>query len=83
MEPPHIRDAWSRIEGAFAKLDLPTPRATDDYRPPTSFEKAILTGLQSKAHVYAGTADPAAVARRRARNRVARRSRRINRLVGA
>jgi hypothetical protein len=32
------------------------------------------------AVVYAGTADPAKVAKRRARNKVARRQRRVNRL---
>lgn len=49
------------------------------YREPTSFEKAILLGLQGKRHVYAGTVPEGEVAVRRRRNRVARRSRRINR----
>lgn len=38
----------------------------------------ILLALQGK-HIYAGTVDPETVARRRAANKVARRSRRINR----
>lgn len=57
-------------------------RVTTDYREPTRFEKAVLRGLQFK-HVYAGTVPPAVVAERRARNRAARRSRRINRQRGA
>lgn len=52
---------------------------TDDYRPPTEFERAVLNGLQSK-HVYMGTVPDDVVADRRRRNRVARRSRRINRI---
>jgi hypothetical protein len=43
------------------------------------YQLAILRGLQSK-HVYQGTVAPAEKARRRAANRVARRSRRTNRV---
>ncbi|WP_199721595.1 hypothetical protein [Cellulomonas rhizosphaerae] len=47
--------------------------------PQTSpYQLAILHGLQSK-HVYQGTVAPVVVAHRRAANKVARRSRRINR----
>lgn len=46
---------------------------------PTSF--GMLAALQGLPHIYAGTVDPAVVAHRRARNKVARRSRRINRLA--
>ena len=42
-------------------------------------QRQILTGLQTKP-IYQGTANPKAVALRRAKNRVARRSRRINRM---
>jgi len=42
------------------------------------FQRRILSALQTK-HVYAGTVDPKEVARRRAANKVARRSRRANR----
>ena len=42
-------------------------------------QRQILAGLQSKP-MYQGTANTQAVARRRAKNRVARRSRRINRM---
>jgi len=45
---------------------------------PSSYELAILTGLQDK-HVYQGTVAPAVRDRRRAANKTARRSRRINR----
>lgn len=38
----------------------------------------ILNGLQAKS-IYAGTVDPAEIAKRRARNKMARQSRRINR----
>lgn len=43
-----------------------------------TFQRQILNGLQDKP-VYQGTANPRKVAKRRAANRVARRSRRINR----
>lgn len=46
---------------------------------PTSF--GMLAALQGLSHIYAGTVDPAVVAHRRRRNKVARRSRRINRLA--
>ena len=45
--------------------------------------RAVFAALQSKAHIYAGTVPPAVVDERRRRNRVARRSRRINRLAAA
>ncbi|AVD98071.1 hypothetical protein FDH94_gp33 [Mycobacterium phage Jebeks] len=44
------------------------------------YSLAILHGLQDK-HFYAGTVPAATVAERRRRNKVARRSRRINRLA--
>lgn len=44
---------------------------------PTSYERAILFGLQFKP-MYAGTIDPVTVAERRAKNRNARRARRGN-----
>ncbi|QDB74280.1 hypothetical protein I5J44_gp33 [Mycobacterium phage Phineas] len=46
----------------------------------TLYSLAILKGLQDKP-IYYGSADAAAVAERRRRNKVARRSRRINRLA--
>jgi hypothetical protein len=42
-------------------------------------QRQILNGMQSMP-MYQGTADPIAVAKRRAKNKVARRSRRINRM---
>lgn len=42
-------------------------------------QKIVLMGLQYKPHVYAGTVPPETVAKRRAKNRVARVSRRVNR----
>jgi hypothetical protein len=57
---------------------------------PSAYSVMILLGLGAKTgnrqypgHVYEGTADPARVAQRRAKNRVARKSRRVNRLRGA
>lgn len=47
---------------------------------PTGYDRLILFGLQFKP-TYQGTVDPVVVARRRARNKAARRSRRINRLA--
>ncbi|UVT30937.1 hypothetical protein SEA_LANGERAK_33 [Mycobacterium phage Langerak] len=46
----------------------------------TLYSLAILKGLQDKP-TYAGTVPAAVVAERRRRNKVARRSRRINRLA--
>ncbi|QDK01144.1 hypothetical protein I5J50_gp40 [Mycobacterium phage Purky] len=46
----------------------------------TIYSLAILKGLQDKP-TYAGTVPAAVVAERRRRNKVARRSRRINRLA--
>jgi hypothetical protein len=43
-----------------------------------NLQRAILSALQNK-HVYAGTVPAATVAKRRAKNKVARHSRRINR----
>ena len=55
---------------------------TTDYREPTRFERAVLLGLQRK-HVYQGTVPDGVVADRRRKNRIARKSRRINRIRGA
>lgn len=43
-----------------------------------SYQRAILFALQSK-HIYAGTVPEAVIAKRRAKNKVARQSRRANR----
>ena len=43
------------------------------------FQQAILGGLQQGKHVYGGTVPPATIAKRRAANKIARRSRRQNR----
>ncbi len=56
---------------------------TDDARP-SQWGHLLLAGLNLKrsrtgAHMYEGTANPKAVAQRRARNRAARQSRRANR----
>ena len=53
----------------------------DVLREPTSFELAMLRGFMQKrtGEVYAGTVPWAVVQRRRARNRMARASRRVNR----
>lgn len=45
---------------------------------PTEYEKLILAGLQRKPHVYAGTVSDQVVLARRAKNKVARQSRRAN-----
>lgn len=46
----------------------------------TNYGRAVLAALNVLGkHVYGGTADAGKVARRRAKNRVARRSRRANR----
>jgi len=45
---------------------------------PSEYQLAVMDALATK-HVYAGTVDPAVKAKRRARNKVARASRRVNR----
>lgn len=52
---------------------------TDTPNYPFAYGNMILAGPQHKSHVYQGTVDPVTVSERRARNRVARKSRRINR----
>ncbi|WP_285189886.1 hypothetical protein [Rhodococcus sp. MEB041] len=49
------------------------------YRDPSSYELAILSGLQRQPHVYGGTVPPGVVADRRARNKRARAARRTAR----
>lgn len=46
---------------------------------PSNLSLSLLRALNLRGGMYEGTADPAAVARRRAKNKVARRSRRTNR----
>lgn len=49
-------------------------------REPTQFELAILNGLNMRRqHVYGGTVPAGEIERRRAKNKVARKSRRANR----
>ena len=43
--------------------------------------RQVLHGLQFKSHIYEGTVPDEEIARRRARNKMARRSRQINRRV--
>lgn len=60
-----------------------TSRPASGTTQPSTYSIAILLGLGAKTstggNVYEGTADPNRVAKRRAANRVARASRRINR----
>lgn len=46
---------------------------------PTALQLAYLSTLQSSRHLYAGTVPEHVIAKRRAKNRMARKSRRINR----
>lgn len=46
---------------------------------PTSYQKTMLGALQSLPHMYEGEVPESTIHRRRARNKAARRSRRINR----
>lgn len=52
-------------------------------KPINIFQVLILKALNNPAlgkHIYAGTADPVVVAKRRAKNRVARKQRKVNRV---
>lgn len=51
-------------------------------RPINVFQTLILKALNTPSlgkHIYAGTADPVKVAKRRAKNKVARKQRKVNR----
>lgn len=62
-------------DGIEAYYEPPAQKPAPDNR-----GLAVLVGLGTTGkHVYAGTVPPATVERRRTKNRVARRSRRINR----
>lgn len=68
------------ITGLREKLGLAEDQ--DEYanlRSPKTQMALALGRVKHPSQVYAGTVPPAVVARRRARNRVARQSRRINR----
>jgi hypothetical protein len=47
---------------------------------PTTYQQTMLLALMKTGkHIYQGTVDPAVVAKRRAKNKVARKSRKANR----
>ncbi|URM86499.1 hypothetical protein PBI_HILLTOPFARM_57 [Mycobacterium phage Hilltopfarm] len=74
---PNIR---KMIDAAVAKAQGETP-APDEDRParePATLAALTLFSLQTQSHVYGGTVPPEVVAKRRARNRNARRARRGN-----
>lgn len=73
--PETAEEKKDRIERERIAAISVTPLADME---PGSWEWSILHGLQSK-EVYMGTVDPVTISERRARNKVARRSRRINR----
>lgn len=84
VSAPHLSDAERKAAAAG-----PAGAPADTSKLLGKFEQGgertfkpspMLAALQMK-HVYAGTVDPAVVAHRRKRNKVARRSRRINRLA--
>ena len=58
-------------------MDKPIPTIIDVQRQALGILNRMYHG-----HIYAGTADPTKVAKRRAKNRVARKSRRRNRKAG-
>lgn len=71
------------IRGLLEKLGLGSDEAvtaaTADLRSPKTQMAMALGRTKTEAQIYAGTVPHADVQRRRARNRVARQSRRINR----
>lgn len=69
MDGSSIREQIQKLVGTAAER-----------HEPNDYERAILAGLQLKA-TYQGTVDPVTVAERRARNKRARKSRRINQLA--
>lgn len=73
MEKIKIKDVESVLSENAIVLDKRPPVA-----PPSGYALTILLALQEK-HIYSGTVAPAEKARRRAANKVARKSRRANR----
>lgn len=69
----------ARLGGALTALR----ELAGSWRAAAPFQRQILNGLQDGRPLYQGTASAKAVARRRARNEMARRSRRINRMRAA
>ncbi|AMQ66990.1 hypothetical protein SEA_BIPPER_55 [Mycobacterium phage Bipper] len=72
-----IADAADRIREEEQR-PISTDQPTDDKRETYSLSNATLYGLQLMGHVYGGTVPPEVVAKRRAKNRHARRARRGN-----
>lgn len=77
MNPPIIR-------GLSEKLGLDKAAALKDLRSPQTRMAASLAyfGRVGEKHVYAGTVPEDEVQRRRAKNRAARRARKVNRQRG-
>lgn len=88
-----INDA--KQTGILAALSLGRVRqrkAVNGYTPASSYTAPNRADLRAAkyhrgensayGHIYSGTVDPAVVAKRRAKNRVARRSRAVNRKQG-
>ncbi|ALA46326.1 hypothetical protein PBI_SLARP_55 [Mycobacterium phage Slarp] len=72
----------TRIDEAHTLVEPAEPQHVMYEKPahtPGGFELAVLGGLQNLSHILAGTVPAAEKQRRRARNRAARRSRKINR----
>lgn len=69
---------WNEVPAPAAPAAAPRPPRVDGNPYGTEFAGGVLHGLQFK-QTYQGDVDPEIVRQRRARNRVARRSRRINR----
>lgn len=77
-------DVVARVRERFRRPEPGSVRIAPTVKLPSvpKYHTAILAGLQGKP-TYAGTVPAETVARRRAANRVARRSRRVNRMRGA
>lgn len=68
-----------KITGLTEKLGLPEGGATTRDLPVSAHVALALARTTTPGQVYGGTADPGKVARRRAKNKLARASRRTNR----
>jgi len=73
------RGTTFKTSRGFRPLDLLRAIAAS-WRGGAPFQRQILNGLQDGRHVYEGTVTAKDKAKRRAANKVARRSRRINRM---
>jgi hypothetical protein len=80
VNTPDTPSTANDVNAAIAERLAPAPIALAEYVEPNPYQRRVLLGLNfSGRHIYGGTVSPSTIAKRRARNKVARAARRINR----